>query len=1044
MGNAKIQDRMTGAVMGLRNGFIPVGIKEHGGIVYIASFNPNTKESELGSIPSPIFNYQYNFKGQEHTIKKELLNTNLASVAPIQLSNEHFSVGDCVYFDLDITEGNGTITRGAIDYPIITNAAATGLVSLHLYANCDDSTYSINLNQYNQSHDTTENRWYHRYDPPASILTETTIKTLFANGDVIKYPNFKSGTLNILPVIETPTNFQVISSELSEVQGPYYYDDPNNGIWVIIPGIQYQCSSPLWVDKIIATATIEGKTQQIFQCPQTYKDLLSNTTPFSSIVDARYNQPYVFTRYIDNDTHRLYPTYNQTLKFENNIYSGGLFCVNIGNSLNTKVIINIKLIADTFYNKTGDDTYTENTIYSNFTQEYIVGDLEIEYNPYASTRPINIDVTTPKTLLSLYIDSDKAPSDNINLNWDHLLHKVSTTLDSTTLDQMVIGPKTLGTESISAARLKNGDSKSVRWFDELAEQILSIKSNYLLLDDDVKILIFNDKSDQWYKNCADNSPDIKWFSGYKTPLQLSNYTEQFCSLAISTNQTLDLGLESSTTIALNNEGLKDLKFYYPNLGSAELKISTPSDLSPQCTWRTSAAYSMIDDTLVLNNIFPYTESIKAQVASTYLDSKHYRLYLFDPGKNDYLDEVRNNILQDTPTDTNNFSYPESNVGTDQFMSIQLDNPSVTSFTSTVRFPKVSGVSYASVIMPKGSNDIGKLQDVHTLKNNFVGLDGYKKVSLVENYPTFILENTKTTFTLINTPELINQSGYKAVQQIILGDEKTGWVLGNNIISKNISVDTDKPIEILEVIHNGEITEETSIVKPTAYQIAKHSFKQSITWYRPDEGTGKISLYIKESGNQPDQWYLIKWSTRIPFMDSGYNICLKKGFIPGEAFQIEPIKSTVTENYNLFKEKYYSDFYVGNFGVFKVTDPIVIEKAEAYLLNYPNDTVITDINILQLLSLPHCAAVFEYAERFKGVGISNTNANGDDRISILYNTYYLPDPKYFCFGYYSLEETTDQQHKIIVPLGHKQKEGILQQVIENISIKQIDDHGISNN
>jgi hypothetical protein len=54
---------------------------------------------------------------------------------------------------------------------------------------------------------------------------------------VIKYPNFKSGTLNILPVIETPTNFQVISSELSEVQGPYYYDDPNNGIWVIIPGI---------------------------------------------------------------------------------------------------------------------------------------------------------------------------------------------------------------------------------------------------------------------------------------------------------------------------------------------------------------------------------------------------------------------------------------------------------------------------------------------------------------------------------------------------------------------------------------------------------------------------------------------------------------------------------------------------------------------------------------------------------------------------------------------------------------------------------------
>jgi hypothetical protein len=65
-------------------------------------------------------------------------------------------------------------------------------------------------------------------------------------------------------------------------------------------------------------------------------------------------------------------------------------------------------------------------------------------------------------------------------------------------------------------------------------------------------------------------------------------------------------------------------------------------------------------------------------------------------------------------------------------------------------------------MPKGLNIVGHLQDIHTFKNNFVGLDGYKEVSLVENYPTFTLENTKTTFTLINTPELINQSGYKAV------------------------------------------------------------------------------------------------------------------------------------------------------------------------------------------------------------------------------------------------------------------------------------------
>jgi hypothetical protein len=45
--------------MGLKDGFIPVGLKEHGGILYVASYNPSTKEGEIGSIPSPVFNYTF-------------------------------------------------------------------------------------------------------------------------------------------------------------------------------------------------------------------------------------------------------------------------------------------------------------------------------------------------------------------------------------------------------------------------------------------------------------------------------------------------------------------------------------------------------------------------------------------------------------------------------------------------------------------------------------------------------------------------------------------------------------------------------------------------------------------------------------------------------------------------------------------------------------------------------------------------------------------------------------------------------------------------
>lgn len=45
----------------LSEGFIPVGMKEHNGILYIVSHNPQTKQSEIGTYPSPK-------KVQEHGV----------------------------------------------------------------------------------------------------------------------------------------------------------------------------------------------------------------------------------------------------------------------------------------------------------------------------------------------------------------------------------------------------------------------------------------------------------------------------------------------------------------------------------------------------------------------------------------------------------------------------------------------------------------------------------------------------------------------------------------------------------------------------------------------------------------------------------------------------------------------------------------------------------------------------------------------------------------------------------------------------------------
>jgi len=69
MGNTLIKDSITGNIMSLSNGFIPLGMKERGGILYIASYNPQTKEGELGTIPSPVIAYTYN-ENTENTYLK--------------------------------------------------------------------------------------------------------------------------------------------------------------------------------------------------------------------------------------------------------------------------------------------------------------------------------------------------------------------------------------------------------------------------------------------------------------------------------------------------------------------------------------------------------------------------------------------------------------------------------------------------------------------------------------------------------------------------------------------------------------------------------------------------------------------------------------------------------------------------------------------------------------------------------------------------------------------------------------------------------------
>lgn len=59
MGNRKIEEAF------LPPGYVPVGVKEYGGIIYVASYNPLTNRGQLGSFPSPERTSLYNYDGQE-------------------------------------------------------------------------------------------------------------------------------------------------------------------------------------------------------------------------------------------------------------------------------------------------------------------------------------------------------------------------------------------------------------------------------------------------------------------------------------------------------------------------------------------------------------------------------------------------------------------------------------------------------------------------------------------------------------------------------------------------------------------------------------------------------------------------------------------------------------------------------------------------------------------------------------------------------------------------------------------------------------------
>lgn len=159
MGNTKIQDAKTGNIMGLREGFIPLGIKEHGGIMFIASINKDG-EGEIGTIPSPVIKYnQYkNFETQTYTCDN-YNKTSINKSELFKLIDDKINTGEKFLVVLDTSDMNSSnkIFYNTPDDPVphsheyknfTTHDAdwnpVYGVYKIGLYSQTDDQVFDLN------------------------------------------------------------------------------------------------------------------------------------------------------------------------------------------------------------------------------------------------------------------------------------------------------------------------------------------------------------------------------------------------------------------------------------------------------------------------------------------------------------------------------------------------------------------------------------------------------------------------------------------------------------------------------------------------------------------------------------------------------------------------------------------------------------------------------------------------------------------------------------------------------------------------------------
>lgn len=96
----------------LKEGYIPIGMKEFGDIVYIISHNPEEKKTEIGSFPGPDFQLD-NILPIDITPSDNVINintNNIHNISNIQSETEKLEVGDKIVFNFSNIDNSHIIS----------------------------------------------------------------------------------------------------------------------------------------------------------------------------------------------------------------------------------------------------------------------------------------------------------------------------------------------------------------------------------------------------------------------------------------------------------------------------------------------------------------------------------------------------------------------------------------------------------------------------------------------------------------------------------------------------------------------------------------------------------------------------------------------------------------------------------------------------------------------------------------------------------------------------------------------------------------------